>query len=443
MTEQDEKQRSTTEVNAVSEALPPAEPPAAAEDGDYSLPLSARREAPAGDAADEDDYSLPLSARRETGWRQTYQREPEPAAVYTPPTAPPAEYREVPDDQGFTVRALVEGAMMVALTVLFGLISLYVPFFGIVGQLLYPLPMAVLVLRRGLKVGIVGTVAQFVLSIVIFGIAQASIMLVEFGMLGLFLGYCFRVKKKPLFTLGFATMIAAAGMVIGLLLSAFASGLPVMALFSELQKMIELTYTQMAEMAEAQGMAATMLQGLSAEEFVRQMMEMANRLIPAMLIISVMFMTMLNYIVSAKVLRRLRYDIPQLPKFALWRMDWRVAWGVIVGLALEFAGKQFSVSWLETLGSNVLWIFCPVLFVCGVSFVVWYVKNSGMNLAVKVIIIVMLLQFFSFALYFVMLLGVVEAIYDLRGRVSRSAARRQKKRADEEAEKEKNDRIMR
>ena len=348
--------------------------PEANTDTDTILPLQ-----PGQTVQEEDDeaVSLPLSARWEKQLDRQSILEGQPQhKEYAPPPPPPLRYREIPPDQGFTARALAEGAMMVALGLLFSLLYLYLPVAGFIGQLLAPLPMAVLVLRRGVKVGLAAAVAQLALSAVLFGIAQAALMLVEFGALGLFLGFCFRNKKRPLLTLGFSTMIAAAGMVVALLLASFISGLPLSSMFDQMLEMIESTYSQMAEMAEAQGLTDTMLGGLSAEEYASQMVELATRLTPAFLIVSVMLLSMLTYIISAKVLRRMRYDIPQLPPFSLWRMDWRIAWGVIAGLALEFGGKRFGLVWLETLGGNVLWVFGPILFICGLSFVIWYIKHS-------------------------------------------------------------------
>lgn len=414
--------------------------PEANTDTDTILPLQ-----PEQTAQEEDDeaVSLPLSARREKQLDRQSILEGQPQhKEYAPPPPPPPRYREIPPDQGFTARALAEGAMMVALGLLFSLLYLYLPVAGFIGQLLAPLPMAVLVLRRGVKVGLAAAVAQLALSAVLFGIAQAALMLVEFGALGLFLGFCFRNKKRPLFTLGFSTMIAAAGMVVALLLASFISGLPLSSMFDQMLEMIESTYSQMAEMAEAQGLTDTMLGGLSAEEYASQMVELATRLTPAFLIVSVMLLSMLTYIISAKVLRRMRYDIPQLPPFSLWRMDWRIAWGVIAGLALEFGGKRFGLVWLETLGGNVLWVFCPVLFICGLSFVIWYIKHSGISLFLRVIIVILLIQFSGFSIYFIMLLAVLESIYNLRSRIATKAARRRGQ-TEEENEKKKNDRIMR
>ena len=63
---------------------------------------------------------------------------------------------------------------------------------------------------------------------------NAVIMMIEYGILGIFLGYCFRKQKGPLFTMGFAIVIAACGTLVGLMLSLFISGLPFSAMTEEL-----------------------------------------------------------------------------------------------------------------------------------------------------------------------------------------------------------------
>ena len=75
---------------------------------------------PAEPTEDDDDYSYPLSYRREND--QSYQPPPRKATI---PEKPPEQFRELPKDEGFTARALAEGAMMVAVSLLLAVIGIY------------------------------------------------------------------------------------------------------------------------------------------------------------------------------------------------------------------------------------------------------------------------------------------------------------------------------
>ena len=394
------------------------------DDDEVSLPLSAAREgyrraaAPERQAPDsgsdngedDDKVSLPLSANRDDG---------DPGYADPAPVIPPQpedHYRPLPHQDKLTVRSLMECALMVALSLVLALVGSYVPLLNIIGLLLFPLPLAVLVFRNGLKVGLIGTAALFALAALFFGLPSAVIMMIEHGLLGIFLGYCFRRQKKPLFTLGFATVIAACGTLVGLMLSLFIAGLPFSALTEELTLFAEDYFA----LFNNPSMAALMPGNMTTEAFVEEMTAWMIRLIPALLIIGSMVMAAVAYGVSAAVLRHLHYNIAKVPPFRDWRMDWRFSWGVIAGLAAALAGSHFAVPWLETLGWNILYVFCPVLLVCGLAFVIWMFKQPVYSPILKTVLILMMIFFFQATFFLLLFLAVFEPILDFRGRMTKA-----------------------
>ncbi|MEG1537371.1 MAG: YybS family protein [Clostridiales bacterium] len=368
---------------------------------------------------EEDDYSLPLSAKKE---REAFERgenyhQQQEQYTAAPPPPKEKEWKIIPEaEDKITVKALVEGAMMAAIAFVLALISVYIPLLNIVGILLFPLPMAILVLRHGVKMGTIGTVVVFVLTAVLLGIAQAFMLIIQGGVLGLFLGYCFRRRKGPLFSLGIATMIAAVGTVAGITLSVFVSGLP----FSSLTSQIEVMVNQYVAIFQAQGMESALIPpGMTAKEFIILMTETMQRLLPAIMIIASMGMALLCYIIFSKILRRLRYDIPQLPPFPSWRIDWRFAWGLIVGLLCAWLGSRFSVMWLSNFGVNILYAFFPVLFICGLSLTVWLFKKLHFNMMVNILFIFLAMMFFNYVCMLLVLAGVFDPLVDFRSRLNK------------------------
>ena len=220
-----------------------------------------------------DDYSRPLSYMREME-QDSFQPQRRP----TIPEKPPEQFRELPKDQGFTVQALMEGAMLVAISLLLAVIGIYAPVISIIGLLLYPLPMAVLTMRRGVKVGVAGTVALLALSAIFFGIPQAVLMLLQYGVLGVFLGWCLRSGRKPLFTLGIATLIAALGAAAAILLSLLISGLPLSSLQDQAREMVN----SVIAVYQQYGMIDSLLpEGWTVEQYSSYMEESMMRLLPA------------------------------------------------------------------------------------------------------------------------------------------------------------------
>lgn len=390
---------------------------------DISLPLSATEE-------ERSAVSLPLSAGREQGEQYYQQTDNAP-----PPPPPPPEWKPIPEDKKFTVRALTEGAMMIAIALLLAFIGNYVPVLNYLGQLLFPLPMAILVFRRGLNVGLVATVALFGLSLTFLPPAQAVYMIVQYGALGLFLGYCYRHQKAPFFTLGFATMIAAAGTLLSLLLTTFISGLPVSSIVGEFTEMT----TEMLQVMRDSGSLDNQLalSNQTFEQFSAEILGMVQKLLPAALILSAMAMTLICYLVCAKVLRRLRYQIPQLPPFTSWRIDWRYTWGLIFGLFLGWFGRIIKVGWVESLGDNISYIFGAAIFVCGIALILWLLKHTNLNIIFKGLIVILLVQFFSISIYLIILMAVLDALRDLRPWFARRINKSERLRKPKEQEKRK------
>lgn len=383
------------------------------------------------------DYSYPLSYYREDEFeRRDYQRQKEQAEQdkssyyrsYQPPPPPPQQaFREIPQTEGFSIAALTEAAMMIAVSLVLSVVSLYVPILSFIGSLLFPVPIAMLVLRRGIKVGFTGAAALLILSSMFFGWLQALLLLVQYGAVGLLLGYSFRKNRSPISTLAIAVVIAAVGTLLDLMLSVFVSGLDVADLLAE----VDLIVNEYLEAIRSQGLAESLLaSGMTLEQYGDILRNQMRKLLPGALILSSMLMTAVLYIVSSKILRRLRYDVPLLPKFTLWRMDWRLVWGIILGLAMHFAGAKLAVDWLNTLGVNLLYVFCPLMAICGVSFAIWYCKHSQMSYPFKVLLVLILIIYFRFIVYILVLLGVIDSVYDLRPRVERRIEQRQQKRDD-------------
>lgn len=359
----------------------------------------------------DDDYSLPLSYRREKE-RDSYQPPRQPVI----PEKPPEQFRELPEDQGFTVKALMEGAMLVAISLLLAVIGIYAPLISIIGLLLYPLPMAVLTLRRGVKVGVTGTLALLALSAIFFGIPQAVLMLLQYGVLGVFLGWCLRSGRKPLFTLGLATLIAALGAAAAILLSLLISGLPLSSLQDQAREMVD----SVIAVYQQHGMIDSLLpEGWTVEQYSSYMEESMMRLLPAVLIISSSLMTVLCYLLSTAILRRLHYDIPRLPKFKEWRLDWRFSWGLILGLALLLYGNHTSTDWASTAGASILYVFAPILLVVGVAFLFWYMDAMDTPLVMRGVILFVSILMFTVMMWFFMSLAVLDDLFDLRGRLIR------------------------
>lgn len=366
----------------------------------------------------DEDYSLPVNRERdEDGFALT---PPAPRPSQEPPS-----YRQLPRERGFSLTALLEAAVMVGLSLLLALAGLKLPLASLIGLLLYPLPLAILTFRRGLLWGLGGTAALCALSVPLFGLPQAVLMLLQYGVLGVFLGWAFRSGRKPLFILSLTAVIAALGAAISFLLSYSFSGLPLTALSEQIQAVADAYLTMMRQNP---ALMQTLSQyGWTEEQFAQLMSATMLKVWPAALIVSSALMGALCYAIFAFALRRFKYQAARLPKFRDWRLNWRFAWGVILGLILLLLGDKQDIAWAITAGASILYVFAPLLLICGLAFYFWYMNLLRLSPFMQGLFILVVLLLFSYLAWFLMLLAVLDDLLDLRGKLTRWRQRREER----------------
>jgi hypothetical protein len=130
---------------------------------------------------------------------------------------------------------IAEGALLADITVIFNLLTLYLPIGGDVFRLLIFIVFALLVLRRGLYAGIMGLCVALFLTAVLSGINFIPIMLLE-GTGGLFLGVTMKHRWHHLPLLFVGITCGAASLFILIVLSSLLFGIPLSTFIISLHK---------------------------------------------------------------------------------------------------------------------------------------------------------------------------------------------------------------
>jgi uncharacterized protein YybS (DUF2232 family) len=299
-------------------------------------------------------------------------------------------------------------ALMVAIAVVLGWIAIIVPIVGIIASFLYALPFAVIIYRFDLRWGIMAVLAVTV--ILAFGInpIAAGLLSLQYAILGLFFGQCFRKHIPPLRILVGGAILSAVLLLGILFISVWLAGLSWDQLYA--------TYEQMAgsmidAMVESGG-----LQGISVEEYKSAMMGQFFSIIPAALVIYSMLIAVIEYAILVKLLRRLQHEVPALPPFESWCINWQLVWGLIIAIILNALARSFDWSLLIQITTNVIYIYVPILLVCGLSLFIWMWRRI-LILPIKVVMIFAIIFLFVYFIYFLMIIAVLEPIFNLRKRL--------------------------
>src|SRR5438552_4226402 len=315
-----------------------------------------------------------------------------------------------------SVRGLTEGAILAALVAVLALAANYVPLVGLAANFLCPIPLAVLMIRHGLRVAALATVVAIAIGRAISGPLTGVLILLGFAPVGLAIGLGLR-RQWSASTVILVTGAAVLGaLVLGGVAAKMGVGVDPRVFAREV---IELNKRSFDEAVQRYGRLGLDTRQMDASVTMMQdFFDYSYRLIPMLLLVGSFISAYLNYEVARHVLRRVGVRAPALPPMSMWGLPAVVLW-VLPLLSLLAALGARRVAPLEGLGTNLVFLIFFALLSQGVlagwvlmekyRFPKWY----------RVIVILLFSSGPTGLLLF--LLGLADAALDLRRRWRPSA----------------------
>ncbi|MGE5542738.1 MAG: YybS family protein [Bacillota bacterium] len=328
-------------------------------------------------------------------------------------------------------KPLIEGALLAAITVVLALLAFYVPPAGAGLSLLWPVPIALVHLRHGLRVSILTVIVAGLTLTTFVGPLEAIGMVSTFGFMGLALGWCFQRKVSPFHTVLVGGVAMLGSMLISLALSFV---------------FLKVTPGQMLnEMSHAMQQADQLWQRFGVPESqvreVRQVWETSLRLLrfvfPGVIVMGSLMNSFLNFQVARGILNRMGYKIEDVPPFETWRVPgytllglaagylfgiingpWRVGRGMGQLRRIESIGDPLldigAWRWVFMAGANVQVVFVMLFTVYGMAVAYWFMKNRW-RLSKPMSVFLLIMAMFNPLLgQIVMFLGVLDCAFDWR-----------------------------
>lgn len=308
---------------------------------------------------------------------------------------------------------LTESGLLAALSVVLAFAAVYLPVIGIVATLIWPLPVLVLVVRHGLRWGVMGVLTAGVLMALVLEPMLAVRMVLSFGFTGLALGWGFRKdwSGAKIFGIGLLSSVIGKLGTIGLLF--FVTGID--PLDAQLDALNE-TFDQTFSLYETIGIPAAELE--QSREQIQQGMKFVTLLIPLVVLFMGLFDTTISYLLGGKVLRRLGHDVRTMPPFSEWRLPRFFVY--LFGFALVgiYWGGSRQIDWLYKLSMNLEILAICAGFVQGLSLLSYLMKHYKLAGFWRFMIYVIVL-FSGFLLQLVAFSGLVDIVFDYRRRFER------------------------
>lgn len=246
-----------------------------------------------------------------------------------------------------SVRGLSEGAILAALVALLAVAARYVPVLGLAAGLVCPLPLAALVIRHGLRVGILAATVAALIGGIIAGPLVSAAILLAFGPLGITLGIGVAREWSAARIVLAGSVVGTAGLSASLGITLALGGVnPYLVMIESMRQSQQFS----AQFYAGLGVPPDQIERASGQ--MRQIIDLLPRLIPALIAIGGISTAYLNVVIGRAVLGRFGYRLPQLSPMREWSIPGPVMWLFVVGFALMAWGGTLSPS-LQSAGLNL------------------------------------------------------------------------------------------
>ncbi|HHX95710.1 MAG TPA: YybS family protein [Clostridia bacterium] len=300
--------------------------------------------------------------------------------------------------------------------VLSGIFTVIIAFFGLffplISDFFWAAPIAVLTARDGLKPGILAVVFSFAALAFFVSPYWAAVSAVQFGSIGLLLGYF--LSKKSSFE-----RILLFTAVLSLVLTCLFSFWPLVqddglaGLTADLSRNTDRIMNMWQDMGLLESLEQ---QGVSAEEVKESFQTAVNwfiRLLPAILVFSALGTAFFNFLAARWGLKRIGYSLSEFPPFTRWWLPWYLSWGIIIGLGLALLGDYVSIRTIFTAGVNLVLVHMPAALVVGFS-VCAFLVGKIQSRVIKIVLLIAGVFYLPLTIIIMLLVGVFDPLFDFR-----------------------------
>jgi len=292
----------------------------------------------------------------------------------------------------------------------------YMPFFGIIGLALIPVPATLLVLsgriRDGIICAVISCIILLLLDYILAPIAIILIVAVSF----IYRRFIGKNKSKIFIVTSVFSVFCGAV----LLYVVLASAVSRINFIGEILKNYNVYVDQIADDRLVLGYADLLsIEQSQLDSIIQQTQDILRffpYVVPGFLIVSFVMASVINYIASSKMLKKYNVDIEPFLSFKEWDLPWYYCWGAIIGLVLVLipsTGSNIDLI-IDIAGFNLLVVFGLLYLVLGIS-VLWGIfERFKVSIILRIIILVIVGLFIGFAIFILPFLGLIDIWVNFR-----------------------------
>ena len=310
-----------------------------------------------------------------------------------------------------SVTPTIEGGLLVAITVILGLVSVYVPIIGLFVEFFCAVPLAVLTARQGAGKGFSALVVVLILMIILIGPLMALQLTLSFGLCGVALGWCFR-KNFGAVKIFLATLLASsAAQILAVALLMLIMDVNI------IETQIDLVRESFAEsfnFYESMGVDQTQL--AQAKGQVEPMLQAIAMLVPTIIMFAALINTTAIWFTSKWIFSKLQMKFPTFPAFAEWKFPVIFMYTAAFGALGIYWGFTRGWTLIYEVSLNLTIISMLVGLVQGLSLLSFVLARHNVTKFLRWLLYA-LIMLNMFLVQLVAITGLVDMIFDYRKRL--------------------------
>ena len=309
-----------------------------------------------------------------------------------------------------SITPTVEGGLLVAITVIMGLVAVYVPLFGMLIEFFCAVPLAILTVRQGADKGLIALVVTFILLTILISPLPAVRLALSFGICGVALGWSVR-KNFGAVRIFITTLIVASAAQI-LSLGILMAMLDVNFIETQIE-MVRESFNESFAMYESMGVEQTRI--ADAKKQVEPALQTLALLMPTLVLLTSLTNTLAVWFTSKWIFPKLQMKLPLFPSFAEWKFPAVFLYLAAFGALGIYWGVTRGWTMIEEISLNILIISTAVGAIQGLSLLSFIFDRYKVSKFLRRVIYVLILVNMLF-LQLVAITGLIDMLLDYRKR---------------------------
>jgi len=309
---------------------------------------------------------------------------------------------------GKSVTPTVEGGLLVAITVILGAVSFFLPIFGIFVEFFCAVPLAVLTTRQGIGKGLTATVVSFILLAMLISPIPALRLALSFGLCGVALGWCLRKNfgaVRIFFTL---LVVSSAAQVVTLVL--FIAVMDVNLIDTQIE-MIRESFAESFAMYESMGVDTQRI--AEAKSQVEPALKTLALIIPTLMMTTALMTAAATWLTAHWIFPKLQMKLPTLPPFAEWRFPVLFFYTATIGGLGLYWGLTRGWTEIQMISLNLMLVSGFIGLIQGLALLsAVFDRHNVSKFVRRLIYAVLMLNLFFIQL--VAITGLIDMLFDYR-----------------------------